>query len=61
MPLALVVLRAVLGIEVVHPDRVVANGTSKQVASVGELDFTASFDLKGTWLRGELLTQHIID
>jgi len=56
MALALVVLRAVLGVKVVHPDCIVANGTSKQVASVGELDFTASFDLKGAWLRGELLT-----
>jgi hypothetical protein len=59
--LALVVLGAVLGVEIVHPDGVVTHGTSEQVATVRELDFTASLNLKGTWLRRELLTQYIID
>jgi hypothetical protein len=59
--LALVVLGAVLRVEIVHPDCVVTHGTSKQVATVRELDFTASLNLQGTWLRRELLTQYIID
>jgi hypothetical protein len=59
--LALVVLGAVLSVEIVHPDCVVTHGTSEQVATVRELDFTASLNLKGAWLRRELLTQYIID
>lgn len=49
--LALVVLRAVLSVEIVHPDRIVANGTGKQVPTMRKLDFSAGLDLEGTWLR----------
>lgn len=49
--LALVVLRAVLSVEVIHPDRVVAYGTGEQVPAMRKLDFSAGLDLEGTWLR----------
>ena len=61
MTLALVILRAVLCVEVVDPDSIGAVGASKEVATVAEFDFFACLDLQGAWLRGEFLTQHVID
>ena len=53
--LALIVLRTVLGVEIVHPDRVGAVSASKEVTAVAKLDLFASFDLQGTWLRRKFL------
>ena len=59
--LALIVGGAVLGVEVVHPYGVVADGTGEQVTAVGELNFPAGLDLEGARLRRKLLTQHVVD
>ena len=48
---ALIVLRAVLRVEVVHPDGVVADSACEQMTAVAELDFPADLDLKGPRLR----------
>ena len=53
--LTLIVLRTVLGVEVVHPDRVRAISACKHVAAIAKLDLFAPFDLEGTRLRRKFL------
>ena len=55
MTLALIVLRAVLGVKVVHPDGVGSIGACEEVSSIAEFDFFTSLNLEGAWLRGKLL------
>jgi hypothetical protein len=61
MTLALIVLGAILSVEIVNPDSIGAISASKEMTSVTEFYFLAGFNLKRTWLRGEFLTQDIID
>jgi hypothetical protein len=46
--LALIVGGALLRVEVVHPDCIEANCTSKEVPTIAEFDLTTTFDLECT-------------
>ena len=61
MALTLIVLRAILGVEVVHPDSVGSISAGKEVPSIAELDLFAGLDLEGARLRREFLSQYVVD